>query len=371
MGFSQMEGLALMISEMRTVSRFIRLGLARPSFRLFASCWLSCCGIGLLVTTAPAQSKTVMVVVGAEGAPEYGIQFRRWAEKWRAAIESTSSTESAKGKESAEPSTEVMPTPPIECLTIGLDAADAAADLESIESELNRIAQAGCQEFWLVLIGHGTYDQRTAKFNLRGPDLSAEDLKAWLAPLKGRVVVINCTSASSPFINQLTGQRRVIVTATKSGAEQNFARFGGFLADCLSDTTIDLDKDQQTSLLEAFLAASARTQEFYHQEARLATESALLDDNSDGLGTPAEWFSGTRAVKQPIQGIADGLVANQIFLRPGTWETRLSAEQLEQRNRLELRLEQLRLKKSTLPEDGYFEQLEKIMLELATLYSAK
>ncbi len=371
MGFSQMEGLALMISEMRIMAWFIRFGLARPSWRFFACCWWSCCGIGLLVTTAQAQSKTVMVVVGADGAPEYGIQFRLWAEKWRVAIESTSSTESAKGKESSEPSTEVMPTPPIECLTIGLDAADGAADLESIESELNRIAQAGCQEFWLVLIGHGTYDQRTAKFNLRGPDLSAEDLKAWLAPLKGNVVVINCTSASSPFINQLTGKNRVIVTATKSGAEQNFARFGGFLADCLGDTTIDLDKDQQTSLLEMFLAASARTQEFYQQETRLAAESALLDDNSDGLGTPAEWFSGTRAVRQSTQGVADGLQANQIFLRPGGWEARLSAQQLEQRNRMELQLEQLRLKKSTLPEEEYFKQLEKIMLELVTLYSVK
>ncbi len=359
-----------MIFKTRISSWFVCLGLTRPTFRLLACCWLSCCIVGLSVTTAQAQSKTVMVVVGAEGAPEYGIQFRLWAEKWRVAIESASSTESSKGKESDEHSPEVILTTRIECLTIGLDAVDGSADLDLIEAELNRVAQAGCQEFWLVMIGHGTYDQRTAKFNLRGPDLSAENLKAWLAPIDGRVVVINCTSASSPFINQLTGERRVIVTATKSGAEQNFARFGGFLADCLGDTTIDLDKDQQTSLLEAFLAASARTQEFYQQETRLATESALLDDNGDGLGTPAEWFSGTRAVQQPIQGIADGLAANQIFLRKGSWEARLSAEQLEQRNRLELQLEQLRLKKSTLPEDSYFEQIEKIMLELATLYSA-
>jgi len=31
-------------------------------------------------------------------------------------------------------------------------------------------------ELWLVLIGHGTFDGKEAKVNLRGPDLSAADL---------------------------------------------------------------------------------------------------------------------------------------------------------------------------------------------------
>ena len=37
-------------------------------------------------------------------------------------------------------------------------------------------------EFWLVFIGHGTYDGHAAKFNLRGPDISAEELAAALKP---------------------------------------------------------------------------------------------------------------------------------------------------------------------------------------------
>ena len=33
-----------------------------------------------------------------------------------------------------------------------------------------------------MLIGHGTFDGKDAKFNLRGPDVSDEELAQWLAP---------------------------------------------------------------------------------------------------------------------------------------------------------------------------------------------
>jgi hypothetical protein len=203
---------------------------------------------------------------------------------------------------------------------------------------------------------------------LRGPDVSAKQLKEWLDPLDCQVVLINCASASGPFINQLAGPKRIVVTATKSGFQHNFARFGGYLSESIGDVTIDLDKDQQTSLLEAFLAASARTQEFYVQETRLATELALLDDNGDGRGTPADWFQGTRAIEEPKQGAADGLAANQVFLLRRGAGVRLTKQQLQKRNELEKQLERLRQRKESLDEDTYYELLEPIMLELAAIY---
>ena len=118
------------------------------------------------------------------------------------------------------------------------------------------------------------------------------------------------------FINRISGEKRIVVTATKDGNQYNFARFGRFFSDSLSDETIDLDKDGQTSLLEAFIAASNGVQEFYDSDGRLATEQALLDDNGDSKGTPADWFEGTRAVKKAKSGgLADGLIANQTFFR--------------------------------------------------------
>ena len=76
----------------------------------------------------------------------------------------------------------------------------------------------------------------------------------------------------------------------------------------------DLDKDGQTSLLEAFLIASKQTADYYKSQARLSSEHALIDDNADGKGTPADWFEGTRLTRKPKDGAADGLKANQFHL---------------------------------------------------------
>jgi hypothetical protein len=39
--------------------------------------------------------------------------------------------------------------------------------------------------------------------------------------------------------------------------------------------------------------------EFYEADGRLATEHALLDDNGDSLGTPADFFRGDGVFVQP------------------------------------------------------------------------
>jgi hypothetical protein len=221
----------------------------------------------------------------------------------------------------------------------------------------------------VVLIGHGTFDGREAKFNLRGPDVSAVELAGWLDGVARPTVVINCASSSGPFINALSKPDRVIVTATRSGDEQNFARFGSHLAEAIADPTADLDKDDQISLLEAFLMASARVAEFYTTEARLATEHALLDDNGDELGTPADWFRGVRASKRAAEGAEpDGLRAHQLHLIPSDRERGMPAEIRARRDELEVELAQLRDRKEELSEDAYFGQLEPLLVELAFLY---
>src|SRR5687768_17002490 len=108
------------------------------------------------------------------------------------------------------------------------------------------------------------------------------------------MVIVNCASGSGPFMNALSAPQRVVITATKSGQEQNFARFGDYFSSSISAPEADLDKDGQTSVLEVFLSAGHRVTEFYEQESRLATEHSLLDDTGDALGTPADWFQGVR-----------------------------------------------------------------------------
>jgi hypothetical protein len=301
------------------------------------------------MTAATEDRPCVLVVVGAPGTPDYGAQFRRWADRWQAAAEKASA----------------------EWIRIGGEPEASIPDRARLRAVLADKATAAPEPLWIILIGHGTYDGREAKFNLRGPDVTDLELAQWVAPIQRPVVVINCASASSPFLNCLSGANRIVVTATRSGHEQNFARFGQYLAEAIVDQQADRDKDGQVSLLEAFLTASSRVEEYYRTHAQLATEHALIDDNGDKLGTPADWFRGVRATKRAKDGAApDGLRAHQIHLVPSDREKNMPPELRRRRDQLELSIAALRDQKEKLGEDEYYRRLEKLMIELARLYRA-
>ena len=296
------------------------------------------------------QSRSLVLVIGAPGEPEYAEQFSSWAGSWKEAA--------AKGG--------------LQTFVIGEDQDKPDQDLRRLLDVLTNEVAKPAGELWLVFIGHGTFDGRSAKFNLRGPDISAADLAEVLKPCRRPLAVIQCASASGPFLKALSASGRVIVTATRSGYEVNATRFGGYMARAIADPAADLDKDGQTSLLEAFLAASRQVEQFYKEQGRLMTEHALLDDNGDGFGTPAEWFRGVRAVKSAADGKSvDGVRAHQMFMVPGDLERRLPPEVRARRDELEQKLSALRSNKTKMNEDEYYRQLEGILLETARLYESK
>jgi hypothetical protein len=183
------------------------------------------------------------------------------------------------------------------------------------------------------------------------------------------MVVVNAASSSAPFLSLLSGTNRVIITATRSGNEQYFTRFGVRFAEALTDQSADLDKDHQVSLLEAFITGSRRTSEFYDQEGRVVTEHALLDDNGDGLGTQGDWFRGLRAVKKaPDRAAVDGQLARRIHAATSTTEEKFSPEQRRARDQLERALFELRERKDQMGAAEYDAHLESLLLPLAKLY---
>jgi hypothetical protein len=298
-----------------------------------------------------APTADVMVVVGAPGTPEYGKQFDEWASRWEQAAQRGGASVTLLGR-----AAEAVPT-----------------DRERWQAALERAAEERQRPLWVVLIGHGTFDRRTAKFNLRGPDVSAADLAGWLSRLERPVAVIDCTSASAPFLAAVSGPKRIVITATKGGHEQNFARFGDFLSQALTDPLADLDKDEQVSLWEAFLAASRRTAEYYQTDGRLQTEHALLDDNGDGQGTRADEFVGLQPAPQAQSRAAalDGTLAHQWHLIPSPAESALPHDVRTRRDAIELQVVALRRRKSELPEAEYYAQLEALLVELAKLSLGK
>ncbi len=306
-------------------------------------------GAGEPAPTTDGNKPTVIVVAGAPGESEYLPDFVAQSESWAVV--------------SAEAGARHM--------GIGRAPVTGISDHDRLQQALAAEPKEGTGELWLVLVGHGTFDGKEAKLNLIGPDVSATELAEWLKPFQRQIAIIDTTSSSAPFMTKLAAPNRVIVTSTRSGYEQNYARFGKFLAEALPDPKSDLDKDGQISLLEAFLSASHRTTEFYTAENRLATEHALIDDNGDGLGTPSDWFRGVRATKKTSdKAPLDGPRAHQFHLVRSRAELQLPPDVRARRDALELELSKLRDAKATMAEEAYYRELEKRLLELAAIYAA-
>ena len=301
-----------------------------------------------------ADRASVVIAVSEGGEEQYAEAFAKWASNWQKACDAGGAKHLAVG---------------LDKLALDQTAKDAPSDRDKLKSALDAEPKDGAKELWLVLLGHGTADAKDAKFNLRGDDVSVAEIAAWLKPFVRPVIVVCAFSASGAWLKPLAARGRVIVTATKTGSENNYSRFGGYLSQAIADPAADIDKDGETSLLEAWLTAARKTADFYKEEGRLATEHSLLEDNGDGLGTPPEWFSGVRAVKKTKDGTApDGLRAAQIHLVHSAAERALTAEQRTQRDALERELAALRDRKGTMKENEYFRELEALLLKIARIY---
>lgn len=299
-----------------------------------------------------AGTPTVILVCGPAGDAEFAPDFTAQVKAWTDACARAGATLRVIGEGAA----------PVE---------GAEPDRERLRRLLGEEAAAGGAELWLVLVGHGTFDGRESRFNLRGPDFTSAELAEWLQPVRRPFAFVHTGSASAPFLPRLAGPGRIVVTATRSGNEQNYTRFGRHFAEAVAEPASDLDRDGQVSLLEAYLAAAHRTREFYKAAGRLATEHPLLDDNGDGLGTPPDWFRGVLATRRARDGAAlDGLRAHQFHLVPSAEERRLSPEARARRDTLEARLAEIRARKAQLAEDAYLRELEAVLRELAEVYAA-
>jgi hypothetical protein len=214
----------------------------------------------------------------------------------------------------------------------------------------------------VVLVGHGSTSGGTPKLNLPGPDLTAAELAVLLDRFPSQeIVVLNFSSASGGWIAALSGERRIVVTATRSATERFESLFGGYFIEALTSDGADLDKDGRVSLLEAFEYARQEVERVYEQQNRLLTEHALLDDDGDGAGA-----------HEPDPATGDGGRAGAWFLadasstaaRPVSDDPELAALYADQA-RLEDALATLRARKDAMDPAVYQAELERLLIELA------
>ncbi len=306
----------------------------------------------LLATLLPTSAATpprreMLILVGTPGEDPYAKQFATWTANL------------------TTPATRAGITPTV----IDATTPNPRATLTETLKKLTAPGEAAPTELWIILIGHGTDDGKRANFNLQGDDISHRDFAQLLAPLERPLVFANLTAASGPFLEALSGPDRTIITATRSGDQRDFAHFGEHFTRSLADPAADLDKDGQTSLLEAFLAASNRTTAFYEADQRLPAENALIDDNADRRGTPADAFDGLTAKVAATNGeLPDGETANRVVLIPSPEEAAIPESLRTRRTQIELQIARLKTQKSNLPTDTYYDRLEILLVDLSHLY---
>jgi hypothetical protein len=291
----------------------------------------------------------LLILVGLAGDPEHGELFHKW------------------GGELAESAGRLgVPADHVVYLVDQAQEGDknatGKATVEEISKTFDRFAKQATPEdaVYVVLIGHGSYDGKTAKFNLPGPDISAADFNTQFRKLPTKqIVFVDTTSASGPFINDLSAPGRTIITATRNGAENFSTLFGGYFVDALTGDEADADKNRRVSMLEAFQFAKAAVQRAYEKEGLLSTEHALLDDNGDKAGSADPSTNGPDGKVASLLAIGSAADAAALPTDP-----KLRALVLEQRE-LEHRVESLRLLKESMDPAKYQSELEKLVTDLA------
>jgi hypothetical protein len=296
----------------------------------------------VLACAAPvfAQSSAyVVVVVGLAGSPEHGEVFTKW------------------GTTLADTATQKLNVPK-ENVTL---LSDATATKDGVVKALGVVAAKAGEDdtVLIVLIGHGTFSNKIAKFNLTGPDMTPQDFEPLLKAMKSkRVIFADTTSASGPFVETLSSPGRVIVTATRTGGEMFATLFGGPFVDAFASESADGDHDGKISILEAFDHARKAVAASYQREGLLPTEHALLDDNGDKEGSI-----------EPGRQAKDGQSAAVISIGSMRRAAAPANEKLRvlyaERDAIERRIEALKLMKSGMDAAKFAEQLEKLATELA------
>ena len=298
------------------------------------------------------QDTYVFVITGLGGDPEFREKFSGWG----------GTLVTAAGEKFAIPVENIIYLSEDPSTDPRIQGRSTRENVEEAFTSIASSSRPGDYVF-VVLIGHGSYSNGESRFNLPGPDLTAEDFGLHLDQLSERhVAFVNLASSSGEFVKALSGAGRAIVTATRTGRERNETVFGGYFIDAFNGETADLDKDGRVSLWEAFEFARTEVTREYATSNRIATEHPVLDDNGDGEGSTE------------LVDAADGALARTMFLAadPTLAAARATDDPvlkalLEQRIVLEQRLEELRALRGQIDEDRYDNDLEEILVELALL----
>ena len=305
----------------------------------------------LLPPTLQAQNTHVLLISGLGGDPEYTEAFHGWLSRFADAATEKYGVPAERITYLGE-KTELDPTR-IRARSTGDNIREAFVQLG--------VSMAPSDNLVVLLAGHGTFRDGTARFNIPGPDLTPDDWSGMLAGLGDhRVTFVNTASASGPFIQALSAPNRTIITATRSGRERNLTRFGLHFVDAFADDGADVDRDARISMFEAFGYALREVEREYEGDNQLLTEHAMLDDNGDGEGSrETEGLEGDGALARTGFLTSVGGAAGETAVSPALQALH------DEKAAIEARIAELRRVKAQLSVERYEDELEALLVELA------
>ncbi|HSR51516.1 MAG TPA: hypothetical protein VLV83_11855 [Acidobacteriota bacterium] len=302
---------------------------------------------GFLLFSQLRADTTAVIVHGLGGMPEYEENFTKWSQ----GLEETF----RKGR-SAE--------------VLLLDGREVRRD--EILDQMRQVASRQKQgdELWLFLVGHANVNRQRYKFNIKGPDLTDEDLSAVLGSMPaGRAFVVVATNSSGGLAAALSKEGRVVVTATRGVREKYPPLFLSFFLEAAESAQADSDKNGKVSLLEAYYYADRRVKDWFEEEGRIQTEHPLLaDQTSLILGVKKEGEEEEETPHPDVSGA--NLLASLAYLSEPPQQAYRNEEArrlAEERQDLERQVEALKFQKSEMPSSEYYQKLEALLVRLAEL----
>jgi hypothetical protein len=289
----------------------------------------------LVAPTLSFADSSALILRGVAGSPEHEAKFDKWAAGTNKAL------------------VEKFGFSPNRIIVLS-DKQTAQAEIQKAFATLKDQLKP-LDTFFLFFIGHGSGDNSQYKFNITGPDYTADDYNKLLTTLTvGRTVIVAATPASGASLEKFGGKNRVVITATRSGQEGNDIVFYDYFLEALATAAADEDKDQKVSVWEAFKYGVAGTERFYKEEGRLATEHPAISDNG------AE-KTDAKAKEAPMLARTTSFVVD----RPITSSDPKLQALFNQRKELEQKIQALQINKNSIPAADYDKQLEELLVQLA------
>ena len=287
-------------------------------------------------------ARFAVIIQGASGEPQYATLHRGWVDSLATVLKSQFKIEG----------------PALTVLTETPKDGELRSTAESVRSVFARLAKDTKADdlVFVMLIGHGTGDAASAKFNLIGPDLTAEEWGALLKPVAARIAFVDSTSSSFPFLAGVAGPNRIVITATSTYSQRYHTIFPDAFIKAMTATDADADKNGRVSIMEAFNHASRLVAVHYEQAGTMATERASIDDTGDGKGRDANATGD------------DGNVAAFTYLAVSTIPTVSDPEVqklLVRQQSLTEQVDDLRRRKTSMSAADFDREFEKLIVDLA------